>query len=247
MRNSRVSNEFDDYEEEMIRLASEISLVETIAHENDFEDDFGWGPTTLIETEEEIRQIEEFVDEHLTGCESVHDFNDEDDNNNIFDRESHSFGDPLSNDLIADIFHVQKKVPLSKKGASPGNTPRVMFDDGSHSFRSESTDFASPRSTFSGFPNTPRTPAAYDAKPQTSSSSLVAREDANIDSHRGSTGRDRDQQIKDTVATISGKLKWYQNKIAQTIETTNEVSSAAVSCVALNLVLCLEVTSHHVV
>eukprot|EP01034_Spumella_vulgaris_P022664 gene22664-28808_t len=45
--------------------------------------------------------------------------------------------------------------------------------------------------------------------------------------NRRPSGRGREQKIKDAVTTISGKLRWYQNKIAQTIESTNEDDSLA--------------------
>ena len=61
--NRRNSPEYD-YEEEMIRLASDMSLVENFGE--DFDDLLDWNPQNLDVTKETIRMFEEIVDEQLT-------------------------------------------------------------------------------------------------------------------------------------------------------------------------------------
>lgn len=183
-RNNRLSSSDFDYEEEMIQLASNMSLADTFT--DDFDEELHWNPRNLDVTKETIRLFEEIVDEQFTAER----LSLENGGNYI-----EEYGEPISDSAIKDMFFIP-----SDRNQSVGS---YNSDSSTHSHL-----LAAHQSGLKG-PTSPTGP-----------SSMHQRDHIN----RRPSGRGREQKIKDTVQSISGKLKWYQNKIVQTIESTNEVS-----------------------
>lgn len=182
-RNNRLSSSDFDCEEEMIQLASNMSLADTFSE--DLDDELHWNPRNLDVTKETIRMLEEIVDEQFTA-----------------ERLSletggyylEDYGEPMTDSQIKDMFGVSHD-----RNQSVG------------SYNSDSSTHSQLLAAAAGFGAKVTPPAG----PSPHHRELV---------NRRPSGRGREQKIKDTVQSISGKLKWYQNKIVQTIESTNEVS-----------------------
>jgi hypothetical protein len=185
-----MSVDFDNYEEEMMRLASEISMVENLSELDDFDRELEWNPQNLDETEETIRIFEEIVDEHLICSENA---------NYIESSEDEGFGEPLSAAQMKDIY---------------------MMNDNSNDFDTQSNKSAASSYSDSFSPRS----SAFGSAVKSEAHSRVNSTKKDQNFNRRPSGRGRDQKIKDTVTTISSKLRWYQNKIAQTIESTSEVN-----------------------
>ena len=86
----------EEYEEEMVRLASDISLME--------ESDLHWNPCNLDEGREKIKIIENIVDEHLISDNNI--------NTDGVDSE------PISSAQIRDIFGINDNKTV-QKGSLP--------------------------------------------------------------------------------------------------------------------------------
>lgn len=115
------------YEEDMVRLASEMSLMEDA--------DMDFDPYNLEDARDRIKQIETIVDEHLISDQV-------DTTTDALDSE------PISNAQIREIFAVTE-VRLSSKGSTP-----QLNNSGAQSYRErDSTD--SIFSAFSLGPDTP--------------------------------------------------------------------------------------------
>lgn len=192
--NNRLSSSDLDYEEEMIRLASDMSLAENFADE--YDEELDWNPRNLDVTKETIRMFEEIVDEHITSERLSGE------NRNYFE----DYGEPISDSQIKDIFLLNEVAP-SERNQSVGS---YNSDSSIHSHLIAAA-----------------TNNSFAPKPATSSPGMTFHRDLQ---NRRPSGRGREQKIKDTVQTISGKLKWYQNKIVQTIESTSEVSKPLGLC-----------------
>lgn len=85
----------DSYEEEMVRLAAEMSLMDV--------GDLEWDPYNLEAARDKVKNIEELVDEQLVAAD------------NTFDS-TPAFSQPISNSQIRDIFALNDTMP---KGSSP--------------------------------------------------------------------------------------------------------------------------------
>ena len=199
-RNNRLSSSDFDYEEEMIQLASNMSLADTFS--DDLYDELHWNPRNLEDTKETIRMFEEIVDEQFTAER----LSLENGGNYMED-----YGEPISDSQIKDIFFVppDRNQSVGSYNSDSSTHSQLLAAAAGQGFASKNV--ASP-----------------------SGSSPHHRDLIN----RRPSGRGREQKIKDTVQSISGKLKWYQNKIVQTIESTNEVRFFLVK-LSISILICV--------
>lgn len=164
------------YEDEMVRLASEISLMDDL--------DFEWDPCNHEEARYKISYFEEIVDEHLAMTE------------NFFDNCGVS-GDPISEARIKDIFSVTEsnlnEIDCREKLVQNPSVMSISSLRGSNS--TENMD------KFSQYREN------YD----------------NSHLSRLTFASKKERSVGDTITTIRAKLRWYQKKIVQQIESSNEV------------------------
>lgn len=170
--------QYDDvYEEEMIRLASEISLMD--------EGDLEWNPYNLEAARDKVKCIEDLVDEHLLAADHA------------FDSTPLSVdSEPISNAQIRDIFALNDTKPVARGSAPALNTANNY----SNMAYRDSTDSLDRYSMYSHGQDTP------------------------VQLSRRPSGIRRDPAARDTIASIRGKLRWYQKKIVGLIEESHDVS-----------------------
>lgn len=215
---ARSKKPMDIYEEEMLKLASQMSLAEGF-------DDIEWDPNNLDVTTDRVRHLEEIVEEHLISEEQI-----------LLDEDNR-----LSAEELTEIFSLNDLsdglTPNSESLVNNNSTTPGTDDDAQTIVRpTELFLYATDCNN-----NTIVSDNAYD-KNQTNSNSNSnhnsinnnhKRADLDFQSsptrlRRRGSDRRREEKIKETFSTIGSKLKWLQNKIVQSIDSTVEVNEVHV-------------------
>ena len=204
MKQPDPADHFESVEEEMVRLAAEMSLMDDW--------DMDWNPHQLEEVQDKLQHYEDVVDEHLTTADNICD----------------GYGEPLTDAQIKDIFGIADN--SGGNGGGSGGRGRGQRDGASGGATPPLTNLDMRSS--SGSPN-PLVMRLSDS--EANALGLMGLDEA--ESLRASitsaasgvergvrSRRSKQARIKDSVATIRGKIRWFQKKIVHEIGNTHEVS-----------------------
>eukprot|EP01038_Epipyxis_sp_PR26KG_P008817 gene8817-11905_t len=184
-----------ELEENMLRLATEISLVEMAQDQEMRRDDvFDWSIQNLDEANNTVRLCEEIVDEHLSFGAATELGNWVDTN----------LSDAMTEEQIKELFFLT------------GN----KNDNKIESTRSIATH-----------------PHQHHTHAYKSKMSLGDLSFSKINLFRrssGSSGRGKEEKSKHNVLTMSGKLRLFQSRIVQTIESTQPYDKDLATLLELN-------------